>query len=136
MWVLILSLVVLGVVCYFADRWMRKTGRLTDEVKTVSTESSECCGEHAICEKESLLSFDNNVVYYDDEELDVFKGRMSDQYTGEEIKEFEEVFYTLQEEEVAGWVRSLQTRGIELPDSLKEEALMVIRERRFHTQKQ
>ena len=42
------------------------------------------------------------------------------------------MFYTLRETEIAGWVRSLQLRQIELPDDIKEEVLLVMRERREH----
>jgi hypothetical protein len=71
------------------------------------------------------------VEYYDDEELDRFRGRPSDSYTDAEVEEFREVLYTCHEEEVAGWSRSLQLRGIELPDELKDELFLIVGERRF-----
>jgi hypothetical protein len=40
--------------------------------------------------------------------------------------------YTMKEEEVAGWCRSLQLRGIEIPDELKDELFLIVGERRFH----
>lgn len=92
----------------------------------------ECCGQHATCERDSLLAaVSKEIIYYDDEELDRFKGRESDQYTDEETEEFRNIFYELREVEVAGWCRSLQLRGLELPDDLKDEVLLVVRERRF-----
>lgn len=92
----------------------------------------ECCGQHATCERDSLLAaVSKDIIYYDDEELDEYKGRQSDEYTGEEAEDFATVFYELKEVEVAGWVRSLQLRNIELPDQLKDEVLLVVRERRF-----
>jgi len=36
----------------------------------------------------------------------------------------------MQEDDVPGWVRSLQLRNVELPDGLKDEVVMVINERR------
>ena len=45
---------------------------------------------------------------------------------------FRDVFYTMQETDVAGWVRSLQLRGINLPDNLKDEVFLIIGERRMH----
>lgn len=91
----------------------------------------ECCGQHEVCEKESLLAaVSKKIEYYEDEELDRFRGRTSDSYTPEEIEEFEEVMYTMQEVEVAGWSRSLQLRGIELPDPLKDELFLIVGERR------
>ena len=36
----------------------------------------------------------------------------------------------MRDEEVAGWVRSLQLRGIALPNALKDEVYLIIGERR------
>ena len=92
----------------------------------------ECCGQHATCERDSLLAaVSKEIIYYDDEELDAFKGRESDEYTDEEAESFANVFYELKEVEVAGWVRSLQLRGVEIPDQIKDEVLLIVRERRF-----
>lgn len=92
----------------------------------------ECCGQHATCERDSLLAaVSKEIIYYDDEELDEFCGRESDQYTDKEADLFANVFYELKEVEVAGWVRSLQLRGIEIPDQIKDEVLLIVRERRF-----
>lgn len=92
----------------------------------------ECCGQHATCERDSLLAaVSKEIIYYDDEELDAYKGIASDEYTEEQTNQFAEIFYELKEVEVAGWCRSLLLRGIELPDGIKEEVLLVVRERRF-----
>ena len=88
-------------------------------------------GAHEIWEKESLLAaVSKNIEYYDDEELDRFKGYSSNSYSSGEVQEFADVLYTLRSEEVAGWVRSLQLREIELPDQLKDEIVMIVGERR------
>ena len=89
----------------------------------------ECCGQHEVCEKESLLAaVSKEIEYYEDEELDRFRGRMGDAYLPDEIEEFREVLYTMREDEVAGWVRSLQLRQVELPDDLKDEVCMIVGE--------
>ncbi len=94
----------------------------------------ECCGQHATCERDSLLAaVSKDIIYYDDEELDAFKGIASDEYTPEQTEQFAQVFYELKEVEVAGWCRSLQLRGLELPEDLKDEVLLVVRERRFQS---
>lgn len=94
----------------------------------------ECCGQHATCERDSLLAaVSKEIIYYADEELDQYKGRESDEYTDEEVEEFAQVFYELKEVEVAGWVRSLQLRQINLPEQLMDEVLLVVRERRFQS---
>lgn len=102
------------------------------EAPPVVTVDGECCGQHAVCEKESLLAaVSKQIEYYDDEELDRFKGRPSDGYSEKEIDEFREIMYTMKEEEVAGWCRSLQLRNVELPDELKDELFLIVGERRF-----
>ena len=91
----------------------------------------ECCGQHEVCEKESLLAaVSKEIEYYEDEELDRFRGRAGDAYLPDEIEEFREVLYTMREDEVAGWVRSLQLRDVVLPDDLKDEVCMIVGELR------
>ena len=139
MWILIVILIgvaLFGLVAgYFYNRNIQKKidrGEL-EEAPPVVTVDSECCGQHQICEKESLLAaVSKQIEYYDDEELERFKGRPSDGYSEEEIEEFRDILYSMQEVDVAGWSRSLQLRGIELPDELKDELFLIVGERRFH----
>jgi hypothetical protein len=93
--------------------------------------SEGCCGRHEVCERDSLpAAVSKNIEYYDDEELDAYAGKESDRYGETETEEFRDVLYTMRETEVAGWLRSLQLRGINLPDRLKDEALLIIEEQR------
>lgn len=85
----------------------------------------ECCGLHEVCEKESLRALED-VEYYEDEELDRFRGRTT--YRDEEIEEFREVLYTMRTDEVAGWLHSLELRRVNLPDELKDEVLLLVGE--------
>ena len=86
---------------------------------------------HEVCEKESLLAaVSEEIEYYEDEELDRFRGTPSDAYTPDDVEEFRYVLETMREDEVAGWIRSLQLRGLELPDSLKDEVIMIVGELR------
>lgn len=85
----------------------------------------ECCGLHEVCEKESLRALED-VEYYEDEELDRFRGRTT--YSDEEIEEFREVLYTMRTDEVAGWLHSLELRRVNLPDELKDEVLLLVGE--------
>ena len=87
-----------------------------------------CCGQHEVCEKDSLRAVREDVDYYEDEELDRFRRRTS--YSEEEIEEFREVLYTMRTDEVAGWVHSLELRQVPLPDELKDEVLLIIEEQR------
>lgn len=89
-----------------------------------------CCGAHEVCENESLLASNTKIIYFADEELDDFKDRDAESYTSEEIEMFEEVFFTLRENELVDWLKSLQLRHVPLPPAIKEQALMIIAERR------
>ena len=137
MWILIISLVVVVAVAAVAGLWRnRKLHQQMErgeiqampEVKPVD---SECCGQHEVCEKESLLAaVSRGVEYYDDEELVRYIGTPPEAYTAEQEEEFRDVLYTMRDEEVAGWVRSLQLRGIALPEGVKDEVFLIIGERR------
>lgn len=139
MWILIVSLLLLTLVALIAghirNRKLQKkieNGEL-ESFPEVKEADIECCGQHEVCEKDSLLAaVSKEIEYYDDEELDQFIGRTPETYTEEETEMFRDVFYTMQETDVAGWVRSLQLRGINLPDNLKDEVFLIIGERRMH----
>ncbi len=90
-----------------------------------------CCGMHITCEKDSLLAdVSPEVEYFDDEELDRFRGRDAEAYTDPEIEEFREVLLTLLPTDIAPWARSIQLRGITLPTPVREELLMIVAEAR------
>lgn len=134
---IILSLLVLGVVSaiigYLRNKklqGMLERGEI-DSIPEPQELTEECCGQHETCEKDSLLAaVSKGIEYYNDEELDRFKGLEGDAYSEDDVEEFREVLYTLQETEVAGWIRSLQLRNVNLPDALKDEAFLIVGERR------
>lgn len=138
MWILVIALVVMALVAAAANRlhWRRADGGGRADAPGVGGEaagalSGECCGQHAVCERDSLLAaVSRRVEYYDDEDLDRYAGTPPGSYTPAQVEEFREVFYTMQEADVPGWVRSLQLRGIALPDELRDEVLLVVGERR------
>lgn len=142
MWYIVVlsGLLLLGVVAAIAGYFRHKKllGMLErgeiSEMPEVQIVDEECCGQHELCERDSLLAaVSQKIEYYDDEELDRFQGLEEGKYEEEEIDEFREVLYTLREIEVAGWLRSLQLRQINLPDILKDEAFLIVGERRIHT---
>ena len=84
-----------------------------------------------MCERRSLLAgVQPKAEYYNDEELDAYRGTSSNAYTDEQTEAFREVLYTMREDDVPGWVRSLELRGIELPDALKPEVILIVEELR------
>ena len=108
---------------------------ITDSEASNSREAASdpddgCCGEHLVCERETLLQTNAKVEYYDDEELDALIGIPAEDYTEEQYQMIREVFNTLQAKDVPGWVRSIQLRNIQLPLDIREEALLIVVERR------
>lgn len=102
-----------------------------DRIPGPAEADAQCCGRHEVCEKEKLLAATTGkIVYYDDEELDAYKGIPSCDYTDEQVDEFLEVFHTMRDTDVAGWVRSLQLRDVNLPDEMKDEVFLFINEQR------
>lgn len=100
---------------------------------SVSVAEEGCCGMHITCERDSLLaSVSSEIVYYDDEELDRYAGRAADSYTDDEIEQFRDILLTLLPHDIAGWGRSIQLRGIELPTPVRDELLMIVAEARKH----
>ena len=139
------AIALLGVIAALAH-WLRgkryermlRRGEISPEEipQEVNPVDLECCGAHEVCEKDSLLAaLSKQIEYYNDEELDRFRGREGDEYTPEEADEFRDVLYTMRSDEVAGWVRSLQLRMVNLPDEVKDEVFLIVGERRVsHTQ--
>lgn len=145
-WILIFTIIV-GIFLYIGElRWRRthpKQDSASPEESNVqpengeqngkdphSGESSECCGLHLVCEKDSLSPMSEEILYYDDEELDRFVGRKANSYSVEEEEEFREVLMTLRQEDVAGWARSITQRHLELPSDVRDELLMLVNEQR------
>ena len=129
----IIFCVVVTLIFYNRNKKKASTDNKTErnKEKPFLVETSDCCGQHEVCERDSLLAaVSKNIEYYDDEELDMYKEIAPDEYDVKAVEEFREVLYTMREVEVAGWLRSLQLRNINLPDCLKDEALLIVEERR------
>jgi hypothetical protein len=122
---LFLSLIALGV---FSALYAIVTNRNREESPVVQADSCATCnGENDKCEQECMMEAATKPIeYFDDEELDAFKGRSSDGYTDEEVEQFSYVLNTMPQEEIRDWCRSLHLRGIEIPDQLKDEVYMMM----------
>lgn len=121
-----LAIVGVGAVLWALDRRQR-----SDVEPEPATEPEQCCGMHITCERDSLLAnVSDSIEYFDDEELDRFRGRPADDYTAAEEDEFRDVLLTLQPDDIATWGRSIQLRGIELPAAVREELLLIVAEAR------
>ncbi len=120
---LLLSLVLLGVVAALLG-W-RSNRRHGEEPVVVNDSCATCNGDNDKCEQECMMEAATQPVeYFDDEELDAFRGRRSDEYTDDEIQQFAYILDTMQPTDVRPWTRSLTLRGIEVPDELKDELFL------------
>ena len=99
------------------------------EAETTTEDDEECCGEHEVCEKGKIKrALRTDIEYFDDEELDRYRGTAPDEYDDEAVEEFREVLYTMYPTEVEDWLKSLELREVALPDALKDEVFMLIRQ--------
>ena len=115
----------------FELRARKKSGKIEQKQSSdVSNSDGECCGQHLVCERETLLQTNAHIDYYDDEELDALADIAPEQYTESQYQMLREVFNSLSEKDVPGWCRSIQLRRIQLPPDIREEALLIVRERR------
>ena len=122
---LLLSLVALGLISALIGYISYRRGDRQEIIKAQG-DCTSCSGSNAMCEQEcTMKAATEPIEYFDDEELDTFRGRPSDSYTEEETQQFADVLETLQPNEVKPWGRSLILRGINMPDSPKDEFAML-----------
>lgn len=128
MLILILSIVVLGVLAALFTKISNHGKHADDGPITVAQTCATCDGSAATkCEQDCMMEASTKPIeYFDDEELDAFADRPSDAYTDDEAQQFADVLYTMRQDEVAAWCRSLNLRHINLPDQIKDEVVMMI----------
>lgn len=125
------AIVLAGLALYIHHRLTGGDTPVTSEAPSSTAADEECCGQHAVCERDSLLAaVSQKIEYYDDEELDSFAGRAPESYSLEESEQFRDVLLTLLPDDIAGWARSIQLRGIALPPDVRDELIMMISEAR------
>ena len=111
----IIGLLVIVALFTYSSKSKTKT-----EEPPVVVPPADCCGTHASCEK-GLKKIYEKIEYFVDEELDQYRGIPSDSFNDQQIDQFREILYTIHPEELSDWFISLEKRGIELPDVLKQE---------------
>ena len=121
------SLLILAIIAAIATKLTKQKVGEPDVVMPTSGDCSSCDGTDDKCEQVCMMEAAvKDIEYYDDEELDRFRGRQSDQYTDEEVEEFATVLYTMQPKEVKAWNRSLILREINLPNQIKDELIAMM----------
>lgn len=139
MWLPLILFILLVLLTAFAIEWRERKRKPSHSSKspadtqakpTVAARPEGCCGEHLVCEQQTLLHPKSAPDYYDDEQLDELADIPAAGFSSEQYAAVREVFDTLREEDVEGWCRSLEMRRIELPQDIREEALLIVKERR------
>lgn len=137
--VILAATVLTGILLYVTDvKYFRHHHSRESESGSEAPEPEEpskgvpevCCGQHLVCEKTSLAIVSDEIIYYDDEELDRFAGRTPESYSPDETEEFRDILLTLLPHDVAGWAKSITLRNIQLPPDVKDELLLLVAEQR------
>ena len=124
---LAIALIALGIIAAIIGLLSHNKDGSPDVINNSQASCATCNGNDPSCEQECMMEAATKPIeYFDDEELDTFKGRPSDNYTDDEAEMFREVLYTMKTEEVKEWCRSLTLRGVNLPDQVKDEVFMMI----------
>lgn len=127
--VLLIAIVAIAVVAflttYIGQRWKSNKGG-EEEVEIAAEPLEECCGAHEVCETDLINKMSEEIFYYEDEELDAYKNFEEGDYNDDQIDEFREVLYSLKENEMTAWLRSLELRKIELPSVIKSEVVFML----------
>lgn len=126
-YIALFALTLLGVVVGVFTIVQRRRNGNDDTIVQASGDCATCSGIDKTCEQTCMMvAATQPIIYFDDEELDRFQGRNSDDYTATEIEEFAEVLYTMRPEEAKEWNRSLILRGINVPNEMKDELIAMI----------
>ena len=121
------ALIVLALFAAITTLFTKKKEGEPDVIMPTSGDCSSCDGTDDKCEQVCMMeAATREIEYYDDEELDRFRGRQSNQYTDEEAEEFANILYTMQPQEAKGWNRSLILREINVPNQIKDELITKI----------
>lgn len=121
------ALIVLALFAAITTLFTKKKEGEPDVVMPTSGDCSSCDGTDDKCEQVCMMeAATREIEYYDDEELDRFRGRQSNQYTDEEAEEFANILYTMQPQEAKGWNRCLILREINVPNQIKDELITMI----------
>ena len=100
MLILVAILILLGVVTGVMALVMHRKDRPEPPVVEQAT-CATCNGDNDKCEQECMMEAATQPIeYFEDEELDAFRGRPSDAYDADETQQFADVLYTMRQDEV------------------------------------
>lgn len=120
--------IIVALATWLSNKFRGQKNETTDETGDELKIPTDCCGAHEVCEFEEMLQNPEEIVYFEDEELDRFKGIAANAYSDAQIDEFRDVLYTLKNDEIRMWLLSIERRQLQLPGILRQEALMMVAE--------
>lgn len=126
----IITIIIIGLLLYFLNRWNSKEvvqpdSEIKEEAPVIA---SDCCGAHEICDFDETDFNEEIILYFEDEDLDKLRNVKESDLTSAQIDELREVLYTLKPNEIGKWLVSLGRRHIHLPTILQQEARQLIAE--------
>ena len=128
----LIGIIIIAVLA-FAVIWVSKKNPASQTEQEPQEEArqvaSDCCGAHEICEFDASQFDEEQIIYFDDEELDVLRNVREDQLSAQQIDDIREVLYTLKTNEIGKWLTSLARRHIHLPTILQQEARQLMAEK-------
>lgn len=114
---------LVGIVFLFT--YFSKSKNKGEEEEEINEVPADCCGAHEVCEAD-LKRLSEEIVYFDDEDLDKYKDKGELGYEDNEIDEFRDILYTLKQEEIGDWLHSLELRRVFVPVELKSEVISLL----------
>ena len=124
---LFLGIVILGCIAGAFELISQCFDGKEQPIRVQKGDCSTCSGDDSACEQVCMMqAATKDIVYFDDEELDIYRGRPSDGYNADETEQFAEVLETLRPTEIKEWNRSLILRGINMPDGIKDEYFALV----------
>lgn len=124
---LVLGIVVLGILTGLMELISQHLNGKEEPIRVQKSNCNTCTGDDSACEQVCMMkAATKDIVYFDDEELDDYRGRPSDSYNADETEQFAEVLETLHPTEIKEWNRSLILRGINMPDGIKDEYFSLV----------
>ena len=124
---LVLGIVALGILAGLMELISQHLNGKEEPISVQKGNCNTCTGDDLACEQVCMMkAATKDIVYFDDEELDDYRGRPSDSYNADETEQFAEVLETLRPTEIKEWNRSLILRGINMPDGIKDEYFALV----------
>lgn len=116
--ILVLLAALVTIMVLVMRRYRQKTEGTPEEVERCVA-GGDCCGGVNCHRKKGRDKLRGQITYFEDEELDRYKGKEATDYTSDEVAEWEEVVTTLRASEVREWVTSIHRRQLHIPSALQ-----------------